>query len=82
MQVNAALTRTGKLPQTILSRAFDGELVPTEAALARAEGRNYKAAEEMLERSRGKREEVVSARKPGKARTPARKRARAAEASG
>jgi type I restriction enzyme S subunit len=39
-----------KLTQSILSKAFSGELVPTEAELARAEGRTYETAEELLAR--------------------------------
>ena len=37
------------LPQAVLSKAFSGELVPTEAELARVEGRSYESAEEMLQ---------------------------------
>lgn len=46
----AATARAEKLPQAILSKAFQGELVPTEAELARAEGRSFETAEEMLAR--------------------------------
>jgi type I restriction enzyme S subunit len=49
-RVKAATARAGKLPQAILSKAFSGELVPTEAELARAEGRTYETAEELLKR--------------------------------
>lgn len=49
-RLKAATARADKLPQAILSKAFRGELVPTEAELARAEGRAYETAEEMLER--------------------------------
>lgn len=45
-----ASTRAEKLPQSILSKAFKGELVPTEADLARSEGRTFETAEEMLKR--------------------------------
>ncbi|MEO8138475.1 MAG: restriction endonuclease subunit S [Gemmatimonadota bacterium] len=55
-RVNGALSRAEKLPQAILSRAFAGELVPTEAESARAEGRTYETAEELLERIRGERD--------------------------
>ncbi len=44
-RVNEATARADKLPQAILSKAFSGELVPTEADLARAEGRTYETAE-------------------------------------
>lgn len=49
-RVQAATVRANKLPQAILSKAFSGELVPTEAELARAEGRTYETAEELLKR--------------------------------
>jgi len=55
-RVIAATGRAEKLPHAILSRAFAGELVPTEAELARAEGRSYETAEELLERIRRERE--------------------------
>lgn len=44
-----------KLSQSILSRAFRGELVPTEAELARQEGRDYEPASVLLERIREQR---------------------------
>lgn len=49
-RLQAATTRANKLPQAILSKAFSGELVPTEAELARLEGRTYETAEELLKR--------------------------------
>lgn len=51
-RVERAATRASNLPQAILSKAFAGELVPTEAEFARAEGRDYEAAELLLERVR------------------------------
>jgi len=39
-----------KLTASILAKAFRGELVPTEAALAKAEGRSYETAEQLLAR--------------------------------
>ena len=38
------------LTQAILAKAFRGELVPTEYELAKAEGRSFESAEELLER--------------------------------
>jgi type I restriction enzyme S subunit len=49
-RLTTATARAEKLPQSILSKAFKGELVPTEAELARAEGRSFESAEEMLAR--------------------------------
>jgi type I restriction enzyme S subunit len=47
----AARKRADALTQAILAKAFRGELVPTEAALARAEGRPYESAGELLLRT-------------------------------
>jgi type I restriction enzyme S subunit len=41
--------------QSILAKAFRGELVPTEAELARREGRDYEPASALLERIRAER---------------------------
>jgi type I restriction enzyme S subunit len=51
-RVEAATKRADKLTQAILGKAFRGELVPTEAALARREGRTYEPASALLERIR------------------------------
>lgn len=51
-RLRAATSRASKLPQAILSKAFSGELVPTEAELARIEGRTFETAEELLKRVR------------------------------
>ena len=45
-----------KITQAILAKAFRGELVPTEAELARQEGRSYEPASALLERIRAERE--------------------------
>jgi type I restriction enzyme, S subunit len=49
-RVAAATSRAEGLTQAILAKAFRGELVPTEAELARREGRSYGSATELLER--------------------------------
>ena len=46
----AARKRVDALTQAVLAKAFRGELVPTESALARAEGRDYEPASALLER--------------------------------
>lgn len=53
----AATLRTEKLTQAILAKAFRGELVPTEAELARNEGRDYEPASVLLARIRQERAE-------------------------
>lgn len=59
-------TRVDALPQSILSKAFRGDLVPTEASLARTEGRDYESATALLERVRT--EEVTSKRPTARTR--------------
>jgi len=49
-RVEGATKRVEKLTQAILAKAFRGELVPTEAELARREGRTYEPAWVLLER--------------------------------
>ncbi|MBI3830394.1 MAG: restriction endonuclease subunit S [Planctomycetes bacterium] len=49
-RVAAATLRADRLTQAILAKAFRGELVPTEAALARRENRPYEPASELLKR--------------------------------
>jgi type I restriction enzyme, S subunit len=45
-----AKAQVDKLPQAILAKAFRGELVPTEAELARQAGRSYESAAALLAR--------------------------------
>jgi type I restriction enzyme S subunit len=45
-----ARQRVDHLSQSILAKAFQGELVPTETELAEAEGRAYETAEQLLKR--------------------------------
>ena len=58
----AASIRVDALTRSILGRAFRGELVLTEAELARAEGRDYESAEVMLARIQG--ESAATAKPP------------------
>ena len=48
--VMSAQSQAGRAPQAILRKAFRGELVPTEAELASAEGREFESAEKLLRR--------------------------------
>lgn len=59
-RVMVATARAERLTQSILAKAFRGELVPTEAELARREGRDYEPAAALLERIRAQREIVAS----------------------
>ena len=45
-----AQSHVDRLTQSILAKAFRGELVPTEAELAERDGRYYETAEQLLER--------------------------------
>jgi type I restriction enzyme S subunit len=56
-----------RAPQAILQKAFSGELVPTDAELARAAGRNFESAQELLERCRP-REDLRPVAGPGRPR--------------
>ncbi|HEY2934412.1 MAG TPA: restriction endonuclease subunit S [Acidobacteriota bacterium] len=58
-RVEAAMTRADKLTQAILAKAFRGELVPTEAELARREDRTYEPASVLLERIKVERERAT-----------------------
>src|SRR5207302_10984816 len=72
-RVAGALLRAEKLTQAILAKAFRGKLVPTEAELAKREGRSYEPASVLLERIRAKSEKAepstLSRRKPRRHRT-------------
>ena len=51
----SAQAQVEALTPSVLAKAFRGELVPTEAELARQEGRDYEPAAALLERVRGER---------------------------
>lgn len=48
-KIKAVGEKTEKLRQSILAKAFSGELVETEAGIARRESRDYESAEVLLE---------------------------------
>jgi len=52
-RVATAAERSERLTQAILAKAFRGELVPTEAELARREGRSYEPASALLAKIKG-----------------------------
>jgi type I restriction enzyme S subunit len=58
-RVEVARKRVAALTQSILAKAFRGELVPTEAELAAAEGREFESAAELLERIRSESQPLV-----------------------
>lgn len=65
-RVAQARDRVDSLNQAILAKAFRGELVPTEAELAVAEGRAFESATQLLDRIRSLKSADVP--KPGFAR--------------
>ena len=76
-RLTTATARVEKLTQAVVAKAFRGELVPTEAELARAEGRDYEPASALLERVRAERtrSDVVSRRGSNtSAKRPSRRR--------
>src|SRR5262249_30267209 len=67
-RVAAATVRVEKMSQAILAKAFRGELVPTEAELARQEGRDYEPTAVLLERIRTERAQANGAAPPSAGR--------------
>jgi len=62
-RVVAATARAEKLTRAILTKAFRGELVPTEAELARREARSYEPASKLLARIKSDRESKQASQK-------------------
>ncbi len=67
-RIRAVIALSTSAAPSILSKAFAGELVPTEALLARAEERNFESGEELLARLRASREPAAAARAAGRGR--------------
>jgi type I restriction enzyme, S subunit len=65
-RVEEATKRADKLTQAILAKTFRGELVPTEAELARRDGRDYEPASVLLARIRAEREKLATKKSDGK----------------
>lgn len=63
-----AQAHVDKLTSSLLAKAFRGELVPTEAELARAEKRDYEPASVLLERIRAARASEQVASTPSQSR--------------
>jgi type I restriction enzyme, S subunit len=71
-RVAAATLRFERMTQAVLAKAFRGDLVPTEAELARQEGRDYEPAAVLLERIKRERSQAngaVTAPAPARRRT-------------
>jgi len=67
-----AKDRVDKLSQSILAKAFCGELVITEAKLAEKEGRDFESAEKLLERILEEKAKLAGAGKSRGARKSAK----------
>jgi type I restriction enzyme S subunit len=72
-RVTAAQGRADKLVQSIMAKAFRGELVPTEAELAKQEVRDYEPASALLTRIKAEREKTIGGTKQ---RLPSRRKAK------
>jgi type I restriction enzyme S subunit len=57
-RLTQAQTHVARLTQSLLAKAFRGAIVPTEAELARRDGRDYEPACALLERIRREREDT------------------------
>ena len=71
-RVAAATIQADRLTQAILAKAFRGELVPTEAELARHEGRGYETAAQLLHRIKSERVAITESKPPGAVSTAQR----------
>ena len=63
VRVELSLKRAEKMSQSILAKAFRGELVPTEAELAEQENRDYEHAVELLKRIQAEQVALAEERK-------------------
>ncbi|MDB5392327.1 MAG: hypothetical protein JWM11_7973 [Planctomycetaceae bacterium] len=63
-----AQTHVERLTQSLLAKAFQGKLVPTEAELARREGRDYEPATALLERIKNDQKSPPNGTKPASQR--------------
>jgi type I restriction enzyme S subunit len=71
-KVTAARQRVDAMTQAVLAKAFRGELVPTEAELARRKGRDYEPASALLNRIRAERATATPAANGQRRRRAAR----------
>ena len=69
-KVMAARKRVDALTQAVLAKAFRGELVPTEAALARRDNRPYEPAADLLARLRRMATAIAKPTRTRKAKPP------------
>jgi type I restriction enzyme S subunit len=68
-RVEMAKARADKMTQAILAKAFRGELISTDAELARRESRPYEPASALLSKIKAKRKDIKPQRKRKSAQT-------------
>ena len=68
-RVSHGLAQANRLTQACLAKAFRGELVPTEAELARLEGRDYEPATTLLEKTEPGASPLPKPKREGKAKS-------------
>jgi type I restriction enzyme, S subunit len=81
-RIVVATSRCSHLTQSILTKAFRGELVPTEAELARREGREYEPASVLLENIRKERESLPDIKRKQIGKSHPRNRTSSARGNG
>lgn len=64
-RVRVAERRVGTLPQSVLAKAFSGELVPTESEVAQLEGRDYEPAPALVARIKAEGNETSERKNKG-----------------
>lgn len=69
-RLRQAQAHVDRLTQSLLAKAFRGELVPTEHTLATAEGREYEPASELLARIQAEQNSTSATVKPKRKRVP------------
>lgn len=78
--VNRAIEVAARVTSAVLAKAFRGELVPSEAELALAEGRDYETAEQLIARVRAGSEATPRVGPGAKTKRKRRANAESAEA--
>ena len=73
-RLTQAQTHVARLTQSLLAQAFRGELVPTEAALARRDGRDYEPASDLLEQITRQRQVTANSDEAGARRKAGRRK--------
>lgn len=73
-RLKKAQAHVDRLTQSLLAKAFQGKLVPTEAELARREGRDFESASALLDRIKNDQSSIPSGTKHASKRSPSSSR--------